>query len=104
MTVSACRVTSPAHPPLLPAVRFDDDIFLVDCGEGTRNQLQRAELDPAAIRTITVTHMHGDHCFGVGGVIQAVCEVRQRRQCITAILLHAWLAGCGQRAQLGALL
>ncbi|KAI3431485.1 hypothetical protein D9Q98_004536 [Chlorella vulgaris] len=58
------------------AVRFDDDIFLVDCGEGTRNQLQRAELDPAAIRTITVTHMHGDHCFGVGGVIQAVCEAR----------------------------
>ncbi|EFN53950.1 hypothetical protein CHLNCDRAFT_58404 [Chlorella variabilis] len=57
-------------------LRFDEDIYLVDCGEGTRNQLRRGGFDPAAIRRVFVTHMHGDHCFGVGGVIKAVCEAR----------------------------
>lgn len=67
------------------AVRFGDDFFLVDCGEGTCNQLRRTQhvkaveqqLDAARARAVFVTHMHGDHCFGVGGVLAAVQEARR---------------------------
>ena len=41
-------------------------------------QLRASGLDAARVRRIFVTHMHGDHCFGVGGVIAAVNEVGER--------------------------
>ena len=40
-----------------------------------RLQLRVMGQDAARVRRIFVTHMHGDHCFGVGGVIAAVNEV-----------------------------
>ncbi|KAL4429000.1 hypothetical protein ABPG77_006039 [Micractinium sp. CCAP 211/92] len=59
-------------------VRFGSDLFLVDCGEGTANQLRRTKhLDAANARAIFVTHMHGDHCFGVGGMLATVLEARR---------------------------
>ena len=65
-----------SHLPCLPAVHFDEDLYLVDTGEGTHQQMRRADIDPATLRAMFVTHMHGDHCFGAGGVIGAVMEVR----------------------------
>lgn len=38
--------------------------------------MRRGRLDAAAVRCLFITHMHGDHCFGVGGLIAAVCEAR----------------------------
>lgn len=35
------------------------------------------QLDAARARAVFVTHMHGDHCFGVGGVLAAVQEARR---------------------------
>jgi ribonuclease Z len=55
------------------AVRYGDDkLFLVDCGEGARNQLRLAGLDPAIVSHILITHLHGDHCFGIVGVLEAI--------------------------------
>ncbi|KAL4440326.1 hypothetical protein ABPG75_003327 [Micractinium tetrahymenae] len=60
------------------AVQFGENFYLVDCGEGTHNQLRRMpQLHAANARAIFVTHMHGDHCFGVGGVLAAVQEARR---------------------------
>lgn len=55
------------------AVRYGGDrLFLVDCGEGARNQLRLAGLDPAIVSHIFITHLHGDHCFGIVGVLEAI--------------------------------
>lgn len=45
------------------------EIWLFDCGEGTQHQLLRSELKSSQIRRIFVTHMHGDHIFGLVGAI-----------------------------------
>lgn len=59
------------------AVRFGEDLFLVDVGEGSRNQLRRTGLDLASIRRLFITHLHGDHCFGVCGLLSEICQVRR---------------------------
>lgn len=52
-------------------------------------QLRKGKLDPARVRVVFVTHMHGDHCFGIGGLIAAVCEVGGCR--VACDSLAAWL-------------
>jgi ribonuclease Z len=51
-------------------VRWDGDGVLFDPGEGTQRQLLLAGVSPWAIGRICITHLHGDHCLGLPGVVQ----------------------------------
>lgn len=44
-------------------------LFMVDCGEGTQMQLRRSRIRFTKIRAVFITHIHGDHCFGLIGMI-----------------------------------
>jgi ribonuclease Z len=48
------------------------EVWLLDCGEGTQHQFLRSELKVSQLRRIFVTHMHGDHIFGLGGLLASV--------------------------------
>ncbi len=51
-------------------LRWDDEGFLFDPGEGTQRQMAFAGASASDITHMCVTHFHGDHCLGVPGVIQ----------------------------------
>lgn len=51
-------------------LRWDDEGFLFDPGEGTQRQMAHGDLAASAIDRIFVTHFHGDHCLGLAGIIQ----------------------------------
>lgn len=51
--------------------------YLVDCGEGTSRQVLRSNIDPASISAIYISHLHGDHCFGLPGMIELISEAHR---------------------------
>lgn len=69
--------TSSASPtkyrhPSAQFVRMEGEYFLLDCGEGTQLQMVRMGLRMHKIRYILITHMHGDHFFGLPGLITSM--------------------------------
>jgi len=42
--------------------------YLIDCGEGTQHQILRTKLSLLHLNTICITHIHGDHCYGLPGL------------------------------------
>lgn len=51
------------------AIEFQKETLLLDCGEGTQRQLLIAGINPNRIKNILISHLHGDHFFGLPGVI-----------------------------------
>lgn len=43
--------------------------FMIDCGEGTQMQLRRSRIGFTKIQAVFISHLHGDHCFGLIGLI-----------------------------------
>lgn len=43
--------------------------FMIDCGEGTQMQLRRSRVGFTKVQAIFISHLHGDHCFGLMGLI-----------------------------------
>lgn len=55
--------------PTSQVLRYNNDLYLIDCGEGTQIQLSRYKIKRNAIKAIFISHLHGDHIFGLPGVI-----------------------------------
>ena len=53
-------------------IEVRDKTFMVDCGEGTQIQVRRARIHFNKIFAIFITHLHGDHCFGLIGLISTL--------------------------------
>jgi ribonuclease Z len=43
--------------------------YLIDCGEGTQHQLLRTRLSVNDLKALFITHIHGDHCYGLPGLL-----------------------------------
>jgi len=50
-------------------VELREKLFMIDCGEGTQIQLRRLRIHFSKIIAVFISHLHGDHCFGLPGMI-----------------------------------
>ena len=50
-------------------VNIREKLFMIDCGEGAQLQLRRSKLKFTRLNHIFISHLHGDHCFGLMGLI-----------------------------------
>ena len=50
-------------------VELREKLFMIDCGEGTQKQLRRLRIHFSKIIAVFISHLHGDHCFGLPGMI-----------------------------------
>src|SRR5574344_1312442 len=53
-------------------VEIRGKLFMVDCGEGTQMQLRRSKIRYTTIQAVFISHLHGDHCFGLIGLISTM--------------------------------
>ena len=53
-------------------LEYRDEGILVDCGEGTQRQFRIAGITPTKITKILITHWHGDHTLGLGGLLSTL--------------------------------
>lgn len=58
--------------PTSQVVEIEDQLFLVDCGEATQIQMQRFNIRRRRINYIFISHLHGDHYFGLMGLITSM--------------------------------
>ncbi len=65
----------------LPAVAvcLNKEILLFDAGEGVQYQLQCAHLSFQRITEIYISHLHGDHCLGLPGLISSMALLHRKR-------------------------
>ena len=51
---------------------LNDKSFLIDCGEGVQLTMRQMGLKTARLYSVFISHLHGDHCFGLIGLISTL--------------------------------
>ena len=59
------------HNSSSQVVRVGNKQYMIDCGEGTQLQLRKSHIHFSFIDHVFVSHLHGDHCFGLIGMISS---------------------------------
>lgn len=70
------------HNPSAYLLAFENEYFLIDCGEGTQFRLLEHKIRTHRIRNIFISHLHGDHYFGLIGLLSS-WNLNQRKEDLT---------------------
>lgn len=71
LTILGCHSATPRTNtnPTSQVLEIKNHMFLIDCGEGTQVELRRHKIKFSRIKHIFISHLHGDHYFGLVGLI-----------------------------------
>ncbi|WP_103864208.1 ribonuclease Z [Aquimarina sp. I32.4] len=71
LTILGCYSATPRTftNPTSQVLDINNHIFLIDCGEGTQVELRRNKIKFSRIKHIFISHLHGDHFFGLIGLV-----------------------------------
>ncbi len=71
LTILGCYSATPRAftNPTSQVLEINNHIFLIDCGEGTQVELRRNKVKFSRIKHIFISHLHGDHFFGLIGLV-----------------------------------
>lgn len=73
LTILGCNSAVPAHNrhPSAQFLRHKQTCMLIDCGEGTQFQMNKFHIKRGRLNHILISHLHGDHYFGLVGLINS---------------------------------
>lgn len=74
LTILGCNAAIPAfdrHPSAM-VLNVREKLFLIDCGEGTQIQMNRYNIKRSRINHLFISHLHGDHIFGLAGLLTSM--------------------------------
>jgi ribonuclease Z len=71
LTILGCHSATPRTNtnPTAQVLEIKNHLFLIDCGEGTQVELRRNKVKFSRIKHVFISHLHGDHYFGLVGLI-----------------------------------
>lgn len=74
LDILGCGSATPTtlHNPSSQVLNIREKLFMIDCGEGTQLQFRRSKLRFGRLNQIFISHLHGDHCFGLIGLISTL--------------------------------
>jgi ribonuclease Z len=71
VTILGVNSAFPCHGrhPSCQIVNYDERLFMIDCGEAAQIQLSKYHIKRSKISHIFISHLHGDHCYGLPGLL-----------------------------------
>ena len=74
VTILGSNSALPVHHrhPTAQIINIENDLLLIDCGEGTQMQINKYKIRRSKIAHIFISHLHGDHYFGLPGLLNSM--------------------------------
>ena len=77
---SGSAIPTETNKPTAQLLNVNERFFLIDCGEGTQVQLREYKINLQRINHIFISHLHGDHYFGLIGLISSMHLLGRKKE------------------------